>query len=126
MEIPSADPETSGRINCSVSNKGKTSTLVRAMFTFGDSKRDAGNKGCRNQFDRAPRAEKSENWPLGAAPIHRLRWKPYIVDRPEFLSGKFFSFQQVRRKVNQAREDFLAVIHLPFMHLPLDFWYIYP
>ena len=32
MEIPSADPETSGRINCSVSNKGKTSTLVRAMF----------------------------------------------------------------------------------------------
>ena len=45
MEIPSADPETSGRINCSVSNKGKTSTLVRAMFTFGDSKRER----CRKQ-----------------------------------------------------------------------------
>ena len=47
MEIPSADPETSGRVNCSVSNKGKTSTfrLVRAMFTFGDSTRDR----CRKQ-----------------------------------------------------------------------------
>ena len=51
----------------------------------------------------SPRAEKSENWPLGAAPIHRLRWKPYIVDRPEFLSGKCFSFQHSRG----TREDYL-------------------
>ena len=53
MEIPSADPETSGRINCSVSNKGKTSTLVRAIFTFGDSKRER----CRKQ--RMPESVRS-------------------------------------------------------------------
>ena len=36
----------------------------------------------------------------------------------------FGSIQPCRMVINGPKKR--AVIHLPFMHLPLDFWYIYP